>query len=84
MSGPQVQPAKILCLGGTHDDRIALRERCGDDVEVVVLEVVVVSAGVVHVRANVAAATARASRTGATSCTRKIEAPCRTASAIDA
>src|SRR5262245_14402724 len=33
--GQEVQPAKILCLGGTHDERVALRERCGDEVEVV-------------------------------------------------
>ena len=26
-SGQEVQPAKILCLGGTHDERVALRER---------------------------------------------------------
>ncbi|MEX2316904.1 MAG: response regulator [Pirellulales bacterium] len=29
-------PPKILYLGGTHDDRIALRERLGDDVQIVV------------------------------------------------
>jgi CheY-like chemotaxis protein len=34
-SGQQVQPAKVLCLGGTHDERVALRDRFGDDVEVV-------------------------------------------------
>jgi CheY-like chemotaxis protein/PAS domain-containing protein len=30
-----LQPPKILCLGGTHDAQVALRERFGDDVEVV-------------------------------------------------
>jgi CheY-like chemotaxis protein/GAF domain-containing protein len=34
-SGQQTAPAKILCLGGTHDDRVALREHFGDDIEVV-------------------------------------------------
>ena len=31
-SGQGLQPAKILCLGGTHDAQVALRERFGDDV----------------------------------------------------
>jgi CheY-like chemotaxis protein/PAS domain-containing protein len=31
-----LQPPKILYLGGTHDDELALRERLGEDVEVVV------------------------------------------------
>ena len=30
-----LQPPRILCLGGTHDAQLALRERCGDQVEVV-------------------------------------------------
>jgi CheY-like chemotaxis protein/PAS domain-containing protein len=30
-----LQPPKILCLGGTHDSQVALRERFGEDVEVV-------------------------------------------------
>jgi CheY-like chemotaxis protein/PAS domain-containing protein len=30
-----VQTPKILCLGGRHDAQVALRERCGEDVEVV-------------------------------------------------
>jgi GAF domain-containing protein len=34
-SDQALQPTKILCLGGTHDHRVALRERCGEDVEVV-------------------------------------------------
>ncbi len=29
------QPPKILVLGGTHDAQIALRQRCGDQVEIV-------------------------------------------------
>lgn len=29
------QAPKVLCLGGTHDSQVALRERFGDDVEVV-------------------------------------------------
>ena len=30
-----VQSPKILCLGGTHDAQVALRDRCGEEVEVV-------------------------------------------------
>jgi CheY-like chemotaxis protein/PAS domain-containing protein len=30
-----LQPPKILCLGGTHDAQVALREHFGDDVDVV-------------------------------------------------
>jgi two-component system, sensor histidine kinase SagS len=29
------QRPKVLCLGGTHDGQVALRQRCGEDVEVV-------------------------------------------------
>jgi CheY-like chemotaxis protein/PAS domain-containing protein len=31
----QLQRPKVLCLGGTHDPQLALRERCGEEVEVV-------------------------------------------------
>jgi CheY-like chemotaxis protein/PAS domain-containing protein len=30
-----LQRPKVLCLGGTHDAQLALRERCGEDVDVV-------------------------------------------------
>jgi len=31
----EAQPPKILCLGGTHDAQVTLRERFGDDVQIV-------------------------------------------------